>query len=67
MLELCPKELKQNYLEQAKKIDAIRIEWLEKASKEKPYDVFISYKQSDKENGIKETNDSHFAFHLRLV
>lgn len=64
VLELCPKELKQNYLEQAKKIDAIRIEWLEKASKEKPYDVFISYKQSDKENGIKETNDSHFAFHL---
>ena len=52
-----PNEVKENYIEQANKIEVIRKEWLEKASKEEPFDVFISFKQSDRENGIEKTKD----------
>lgn len=63
-LELCPKELKANYEEQARKIEVIRQEWVEKVSKEPPYDIFISFKKSDKEKNIKETSDYLSAFLL---
>ncbi len=57
-IELAPKEIKETYKIQAEKIEKIRIEWLEKASKEPPYDIFISYKDSDRENGLERTKDS---------
>ena len=50
-------------------IERVRKEWVEKASKEPPYDIFISYKDSDGENGLARTDDSvamqELYFHLR--
>ena len=50
-------------------IERVRKEWVEKASKEPPYDIFISYKDSDGENGLSRTDDSvamqELYFHLR--
>ena len=57
-IELAPEDIKETYKSQAEKIEKIRIEWLEKASKEPPYDVFISYKDSDREHGLERTKDS---------
>ena len=53
-----PAEVAESYRNLSALIDKIRLEWLEKASKEKPYDVFICYKDSDKEKGIARTQDS---------
>ena len=63
-LQYSPEELKENYLEQARKIEVIRKEWLEKASKESPYDIFISFKQSDREKGLEKTKDFYSAQEL---
>ena len=57
-ISLAPEELKETYRRQAKQIDAIRVEWLKKASREPEYDVFICFKDSDRENGIERTQDS---------
>ena len=46
------------YRSQAQKIEDYRKEWAEKACKEPSYDVFLSYKDSDPENGIERTEDS---------
>ena len=64
VLKYSPEELKENYLEQARKIELIRTEWLEKASKEEPYDIFISFKQSDAENNLEKTKDFYSALGL---
>ena len=53
-----PKEIGESYKAHAEYIEKVRIEWLEKASKEPPYDVFISFKDSDREHGIERTSDS---------
>ncbi len=53
-----PKEIGESYKSHAKYIEKVRIEWLEKASKEPQYDVFISFKDSDRERGIERTSDS---------
>ena len=42
----------------AEYIENVRKEWQEKAAKEKPYDIFISFKDSDNENGNEHTVDS---------
>ena len=63
-ISLAPQELAENYRELAEKIEKIRIEWLEKASKEQPYDVFICFKDSDRENNIDRTPDSYAAQEL---
>ncbi len=63
-LELADKMDKVYYAEQAEKIEKIRIEWVEKAQKEAPVDVFISYKDTELENGVERTDDSHEAFEL---
>ena len=55
---LAPQEIKNGYQAQAEYIEKVRKEWLEKASKEPPYDVFISFKDSDRERGIDRTQDS---------
>lgn len=57
-ISLAPSDIANGYQEQAEAIEKIRIEWLEKARKEPAYDVFISFKDSDKENGIVRTQDS---------
>ena len=54
-------QTKEYYKQQAMYIEHVRKEWLEKAKKEKPYDIFISYKESD--NG-ERTQDSEAALEL---
>lgn len=63
-LELSNDDNRRYYEEQAEKIEKIRKEWVEKASKEQPYDIFISYKDTELENGVSRTNDSYDAFEL---
>ena len=53
-----PMDIAEGYKKMAEQIDKIRVEWLNLASKEPPYDVFISYKDSDKERGLTRTQDS---------
>jgi len=55
---LAPEDVKKTYQQQAEQIEKIRVEWLKKARKEAPYDIFISYKDSDREHGIERTQDS---------
>ena len=54
-------ESKIYYRQQAEYIERVRLEWVEKAKKEKPYDIFISYKDSDLAHGIERTKDSFAA------
>lgn len=63
-LDLASKHNREYYEAQAQKIEAIRKEWIEKASKEQPYDIFISYKDTELENGVDRTEDSYEAFEL---
>ena len=51
-------KVKAYYEEQGKIIEKNRTEWYEKASKEPAYDVFLCFKDSDKENNIERTDDS---------
>ena len=60
-LQYADEESKAYYTEQAEYIERVRKEWVEKARKEKPYDIFICYKDSDLENGIERTKDSYEA------
>lgn len=57
-ISLAPADIAESYRKQADYIEKVRVEWLEKASKEPAYDVFISFKDSDRENGIERTQDS---------
>lgn len=53
------KETKQFYREQGEVIERIRNEWLACADKLPVYDVFLCFKDSDKERGIDRTDDSY--------
>lgn len=57
-ISLAPTDIAGSYQQQAEYIEKVRVEWLEKASKEPAYDVFISFKDSDREHGIDRTQDS---------
>ena len=57
-ISLAPSDIAATYKKQADEIERIRIEWLEKARKEPPYDIFISFKDSDREHGVERTQDS---------
>lgn len=57
-VEHAGREQKEDYKEKAGVIERNRQEWAEKASKEPDYDVFLSYKDADKENGGGRTQDS---------
>ena len=57
-IENAPADIAEGYKKMAEQIDRIRVEWLDLASKEPPYDVFLSYKDSDKERGLARTQDS---------
>ena len=46
------------YQQQAQYIERVRKEWIDKAQKEPPYDIFICYKDSDLANGVERTTDS---------
>ena len=63
-LQYADKENRAYYAAQAEYIERVRKEWLEKAKKEKPYDVFICYKDSDLAKGIDRTKDSYAAQEL---
>ena len=58
-ISLAPKDIAETYKKQAEQIEGIRLEWMKKASKEKPYDVFICFKDSDRERGLERTDDSY--------
>ena len=57
-LQYADKDTRAYYREQAEYMERVRKEWIEKASHEKPYDIFICYKDSDLANGIDRTQDS---------
>ena len=57
-IELADEETTTYYKRQAEYIERVRKEWVEKAKKEKPYDIFLCYKDSDIPNGIDRTQDS---------
>lgn len=57
-LQYADAESRDYYQQQAEYIERVRREWVEKASKEKPYDIFICYKESDLASGIERTGDS---------
>ena len=57
-IKYAPVEIAENYNTQATYIEKVCKEWLEKANKEPAYDVFISYKDSDIDNGLERTQDS---------
>ena len=57
-IDLADNDTKQYFKSQAEYIEAVRDLWIKKASKEKPYDIFICYKDSDLANNIARTEDS---------
>ena len=57
-LQYADAENRAYYESQAAYMESVRKEWVERASKEKPYDIFICYKDSDSANGIERTWDS---------
>ena len=57
-IDLADNDTKQYFTRQAEYIERVRTVWEEKAKKEKPYDIFICYKDSDLANGIERTADS---------
>ena len=63
-IESAPADIADSYRAQAEKIDMIRAEWVKKARKEPPYDVFICFKDSDRERGLERTDDSYEAQNL---
>ena len=65
-LQYADGECKAYYKKQAEYIERVRKEWIEKARKEKPYDIFICYKESDLARGIDRTRDSVAAQDLYL-
>ena len=66
-IELAPADIAESYRAQAEQIEAIRVEWVKKASREPAYDIFISYKDSDREHHIERTEDSYDAHELYMA
>ena len=63
-VKYAPSEVATWYKLQADYIERVRTTWIEKAKNEAPYDIFISYKDSDIEHGIERTEDSYSALEL---
>ncbi|MBR3879193.1 MAG: leucine-rich repeat protein, partial [Clostridia bacterium] len=55
-ISLAPKAISEGYAEVAAYIEKVRVEWIEKASKQAPFDVFISFKASDGEDKHKTSD-----------
>lgn len=66
-IELAPSDIADAYRTQAENIEAIRAEWVRKARREPPYDVFICFKDSDREAGVERTSDSFSAHELYIA
>ena len=64
--ELADTDTKVYFEQQAQYIERVRKEWVERARKEKPYDIFICYKDSDLANGVDRTQDSIAAQELYI-
>ena len=62
-IALAKGEEKKTYEEEAKRIEEIRREWYEKAQHEKPYDVFLCFKQSD-DDTKQRTEDYNKAYDI---
>ena len=56
-LEYAEPANKRVFQKHADYIERVRREWLEKASKQEPYDIFISYKDSDDKLGSHRASD----------
>ena len=68
-MELADTETRAVFKDHADYMERVRREWLEKASREQPYDIFISFKDSDQEeqkNGREHTVDSDYLRELYL-
>ena len=65
-LKYADTENREYFTRQAEYMERVRKEWVEKARKEKPYDIFICYKDSDLANGIERTEDSVAAQELYI-
>ena len=63
-VELSDAETAAWYQDKAAYIDRVKEVWHQKAKKLAPYDIFISYKDSDRSNGIERTQDSYNALEL---
>ena len=63
-LQYADEENRAYYVSQAESLERMRKEWQEKAKKEKSYDVFICYKDSDVARGMERTKDSYAAQEL---
>lgn len=63
-LQYADKDNRAYYEAQAKRIEDVRRRWVEIAEREEPYEIFLSYKDSDQENGIERTQDSYEAYEL---
>lgn len=60
-VSLADDETKAYYRSQASLIERVREEWVEKAKKEPPYDIFLSFKDTDEG---KRTEDSYDAYEI---
>lgn len=58
-MQKSPTEIGLSYAQQGSAIDRILSGQIEVAGREKPYDIFICYKESDRENGVNRTRDSY--------
>ena len=63
-VELAPAEIADWYRGQAEYVGRISRKWMEEAQHEDPYDIFICFKDSDREKGVERTTDSYEAFEL---
>ncbi len=63
-VEYAPTDIAKWYKEQADYIERVRKTWIDMAKDEAPYEIFISYKDSDVVNGIERTRDSINALEL---
>ena len=57
-IEYADADAREYFKRQAEYIERVRCEWVEKANRERPYDIFICYKDSDLAKGIERTEDS---------
>lgn len=62
--ELADSKQKEYLKREANKIEEIRKEWVEKASLEQPYDIFLSYKDTEIDDPTKKTDDSYEAHEI---
>ena len=62
-LTLANEDTAAEYRATAETIEKVRVEWLEKASKEIPYDIFLSYKDTEAD-GTSKTDDYNRVYEL---